>query len=193
MIYIDRERTDKNGNLIRPSCQWEKCAADATKRAIDEGPNHVVKNAIYGSDEVRAALEELFSFKCAYCESSLGESGWDVEHFRPKGRVAENREHPGYYWLAYAWENLYPSCVHCNQRRRDKPTWWDCTPGQTGGKLDQFPLKCEKARVFRPPQGTTDILALITHVRSECTLLLDPCVDTPSTYVTFGPTGRIWS
>ena len=41
-----------------------------------------------------------------------------MEHFRPKGAVKQSRGgeiiHPGYYWLAYNWENLYLSCKKCN-------------------------------------------------------------------------------
>ena len=193
MIYIDRYRRDENGNLIRPSAGWRKRSANAIRRAIADGRGHVVNDSIYGSDDVRAALEELFGFKCAYCESILEETGWNVEHFRPKGRVAENRQHPGYYWLAYVWENLYPSCVSCNQRRRDKPIWRDHTAGQTGGKLDQFPLESEKTRVFGPRKGTTDGSKLIDHARAERTLLIDPCWDTPSWYISYGPTGTIFA
>ena len=193
MIFIDRYWRDENNNLIRPSPRRRKDAAEGTKRAISDGQSHVIDDSLYRNDDVRAALEELFSFKCAYCESKLEETGWNVEHFRPKGRVAESRQHPGYYWLAYVWENLYPACVPCNQRRRDKPTWRDHTAGQTGGKLDQFPLEDENTRIFLPRQDATSGSKLIDHARSERTLLIDPCWDTPSWYISYGPTGRIFA
>jgi hypothetical protein len=77
-------------------------------------------------------LLALTSGKCAYCESViLNTHPGEVEHFRPKGRVrgrdgkvekvtigGAETEHPGYWWLAYAWSNLLPCCIDCNRRRQ---------------------------------------------------------------------------
>ncbi len=86
--------------------------------------------------------------KCAYCELFLppGQRKGDVEHYRPKGRVRDRRgkkvkladgdgstDHPGYFWLAYKWENLLPSCSACNRRAGDAAT------GQKTGKGEIFP------------------------------------------------------
>ena len=49
--------------------------------------------------------------------------------------MAEDSSHTGYYWLAYTWANLYPSCVFCNQRRKDQPTFDDPVLGPATGKL----------------------------------------------------------
>jgi len=96
---------------------WMTRAANKTTDAINDGPAHVVTD-LYRDPNVKAALEKLFNYKCAYCETpGFAGFSWSVEHFRPKGSVAEDRSHPGYYWLAYTWTNLYPSCVFCNQRR----------------------------------------------------------------------------
>ena len=82
-------------------------------------------------------LENVFPDKCAYCERAISGYYGDAEHFRPKGAVkaiGANRSavipeckfvhpvdgsevamiHPGYFWLAYDWRNLLPSCVYCN-------------------------------------------------------------------------------
>lgn len=82
----------------------------------------------------------VFHHKCAYCETR--EVGYiaDAEHFRPKGQVRSKSgivktfdvdgkseiAHPGYFWLAYRWENLLPSCNTCNRY---------------GGKKDLFPVE----------------------------------------------------
>ena len=59
--------------------------------------------------------------KCAYCESFYaGTQPVDVEHYRPKGKVDGMAGHPGYWWLAGRWENLLPSCIDCNRKRRQK-------------------------------------------------------------------------
>jgi len=127
------------------------------------------------------ALEELFHRKCAYCEARLSEVDWQIEHFRPKGSVAERPDHPGYYWLAYKWENLYPSCVPCNQSRQDKPLWDDPVAGVTEGKADQFPVEDEALRAMSPG----DDLAL------ERPLLLDPSADDPEAAFSYTALGEI--
>ena len=62
------------------------------------------KQNIYGADVVKAALDELFYGKCGYCEFKLIRTDQNVDHYRPKGRVAEATKHRGYYWLAYEWD-----------------------------------------------------------------------------------------
>jgi hypothetical protein len=85
----------------------------------------------------RKLRDQLFShvthYKCAYCETKVVRDTGDTEHYRPKGRVSfkamdsNNAEivevtapdgsqirHPGYFWLAFCWENLLPSCKRCN-------------------------------------------------------------------------------
>lgn len=53
--------------------------------------------------------------KCCYCERRRDRTREpDVEHFRPKKSV-KNTSHPGYWWLAYDWNNLLWSCKACNE------------------------------------------------------------------------------
>ncbi len=144
--------------------------------------DHDPDGNIYGDDRVRAALEKLFHDKCAYCESKMsGILDWNVEHFRPKGRVAERDDHPGYYWLAYDWDNLYPSCTFCNQRRKDKPRWGDPTYAESGGKSDQFPLEDETMRIMSPDD-----------IKQEDPLLIDPCNDNPEEYLGYDIHGHVF-
>ena len=77
------------------------------------------KDHIYGHTSVRNTLLEAQHRKCCYCESKFRANyPGAVEHFRPKGAVqqerSQEREYPGYYWLAYGWENLLVSCFWCN-------------------------------------------------------------------------------
>jgi hypothetical protein len=186
MIYVDRDSEDENGAPIRPNSAWFNHAAKATETAIQEQGEHEVDEDLYKHTEVRKALERLFHDKCAYCEwKPTGGSDWDVEHFRPKGHVAEREDHPGYYWLAYTWSNLYPSCAHCNQNRKDKPRWADPVELPAAGKLDQFPLGDESTRVMSP-DGIDALLA-------EDKLLIDPCNDQPEKYIGFDPIGQVFS
>ena len=164
-----------------PNSAWTKRARAKTLAAISQGAAHVIDESTYGHAQVRMALEDLFRRKCAYCESfTTATSPWDVEHFRPKKAVSAATAHPGYFWLAYTWENLYLSCQFCNQRRRDQPTTEEPTLGPAKGKLDQFPLSDESTRAMKPGD----------NLAAEARLLLDPCADDPSLHLTFGLKGR---
>jgi uncharacterized protein (TIGR02646 family) len=80
-------------------------------------------SAIYGHAKVKTALLTAQHDKCAFCESHVTHtSPGDVEHFRPKGGFRQSAsdplERPGYYWLAYEWENLLFACQRCNQQHK---------------------------------------------------------------------------
>jgi hypothetical protein len=120
-----------------------------------------------------------FRGKCAYCEAKITRQYGDVEHYRPKGAVQHEdrssvmvsydgnlREHPGYYWLAYDWTNLLPSCVICNS-------------GSEGfGKGVRFPV--DGAYAFRPGDEG-----------AENPKLLHPCYDEPDDHLSLDSTGVI--
>lgn len=137
----------------------------------------------YKHDDVKAALEKLFHGKCAYCETAYASTApVDVEHFRPKAAVEDAPGHPGYWWLAMAWDNLLPSCIDCNRRRRQ------ATPTNTTsladlnaravlstGKKDAFPIL---ANGHRAADEGADLAA-------EQALLLDPTRDNPAAHLRF--------
>ena len=92
-------------------------------------------STVYGSDSVKRALINCHNGKCCYCERKRDRVEIDIEHYRPKHAFTENREdtvkqYPGYYWLAYNWENLFLSCKECNI------TW----------KKNSFPLSNPRSR-----------------------------------------------
>jgi uncharacterized protein (TIGR02646 family) len=77
--------------------------------------------AIYAHPTVKDALKTAQHGKCAFCESRITHvQHGDVEHFRPKKGVLRGGLllRPGYYWLAYDWDNLLLSCQICNQRHK---------------------------------------------------------------------------
>ena len=80
-----------------------------------------VSSDLYGHETVRNALADAQHGKCCYCEVRIVPPYMDghVEHWRPKGRVRQERGqpsfYPGYYWLAYAWDNLLLACQACNR------------------------------------------------------------------------------
>lgn len=78
---------------------------------------------LYGAKSVKDTLMDAQHKKCCYCETMLPPASYgDVEHYRPKGAVqqdpGQHEEYPGYYWLAYDWNNLLVSCTPCNLRKR---------------------------------------------------------------------------
>lgn len=79
-------------------------------------------SGIYGHKDVKDSLIAIQNYKCCFCESSIGHISYgDVEHFRPKAGWVQSNEKlnkPGYYWLAYEWNNLILSCQICNQRNK---------------------------------------------------------------------------
>ena len=116
---------------------------------------------LYGAPDVKQTLIQMQHGKCCYCEFKLPPGYYsDVEHFRPKKAVLEDDgrlRRPGYYWLAYTWENLLLACAECNRRQ----------------KRNKFPIEGERARrpkdaldqerpIFIDPAGPDDPEALIT-------------------------------
>ena len=112
---------------------------------------------IYGHPSVRETLIEAHHGKCCYCEMKLRDG--DIEHFRPKGRVADDNTHPGYYWLAYEWSNLLFACKTCNQRF----------------KRTLFPLRDPSKRA-RSHQG---------NLSEEEPLLIHPAEEDPERFISF--------
>ena len=142
------------------------CAPDSSEKAYPF--------AAYKDDTVKEALEQMFGWKCAYCETDYSASSPpDVEHYRPKGSVRRpdgSIRKPGYYWLAATWSNLLPSCIDCNRARKQ------LIDGRRSlsGKACQFPLVDERTRATRPGEESR-----------EEPLLLNPCVDDPSDHLDF--------
>lgn len=117
----------------------------------------------YGHDLLRDALNEIFFYKCAYCESGYGATQpVAIEHYRPKGAVTEGKKKlRGYYWLAADWDNLVPSCTDCNSERYHV---YPDGSRQKRGKANQFPIANPKKRARGPKSS----------LAAEGAWLLDP-------------------
>ncbi|EPR43439.1 hypothetical protein dsx2_2290 [Desulfovibrio sp. X2] len=142
---------------LRLPADWQ----DKADKALEDVKTGVckLKNRANIWCEAKDSLAELSHDKCWYCESKQIRSDDAVDHYRPKGNVQDTeREHPGYWWLAFDKQNLRYSCTFCNSRRKNPAT------GETEGKGDYFPLKDEKKRAYNPGDE-----------RNEEPLLLDPC------------------
>jgi len=150
--------------------------------------------------------EYVFHDKCAYCETHGAGHMEDAEHFRPKGQVRTKSGivktfhvdgtteiiHPGYFWLAYRWENLLPSCNTCNRY---------------GGKKDAFPVAKDHVavRLITDPNELNKLRRQERKSRNingvfylepedldqiEDRLLLHPYFDSPAKHVYFEADGR---
>jgi len=130
----------KDLNNIPPSLTAQNTLDDI--ELIAKGNKDIISDKIYKGvyldDEgktqsrVRDFLNVYYKHKCAYCELFCKA---EIEHYRPKNAVLEDKEHPGYYWLCYHWSNLVPSCRYCNTE---------------GGKGTQFPIINNDKRVKAP-------------------------------------------
>ncbi len=121
-------------------------------------------SGIYGSKSVKNALIKAQHGKCFLCESKITHISYgDVEHFRPKGGSRQSNEEtmkvPGYYWLAYVWENLFLACQICNQRF----------------KKNLFPLENPKDRAISHE----------SDLNKEKTLFINPETENPENFISF--------
>jgi uncharacterized protein (TIGR02646 family) len=108
--------------------------------------------ALFESDEVKAALFDLFAGKCAYCESRFTEGRvLEVDHFRPLYNALDLAGRPSldhYWWLAYEWANLLPSCVDC---ARSKGTRFPVNANKSRSPItDASSLSAEKPSLLDP-------------------------------------------
>lgn len=83
-----------------------------------------IRQSIYASEAVKAELARCHHGKCCYCETPILSPAYPhVEHWRPqkssRQERGQKRVRPGYYWLAYSWDNLLWSCALCNSNKSD--------------------------------------------------------------------------
>jgi len=188
MRYV--KRSDGHGPEWTRLVQRAAAERERALRQFDETGEVTINEALY--KEFMSFLLRMTANKCAYCEGEITGQPGDVEHFRPKRRVVDENfkplhaihskkgpiPHPGYFWLAYEWENLLPSCTDCNRFRKHadekggKPT--------KAGKADRFPLKDETTRACEPDK-----------VELESPLLIDPSKVDPQNHLELLPDGRI--
>jgi hypothetical protein len=140
----------------------------------------------YKGSDVKLALEALFHGKCAYCETRYGVSApVDVEHHRPKGAVAEDKDHGGYWWIAMDWRNLLPSCIDCNRQRGQVIVHISSSLAELAATARPTPTAAGKKDSFPLIEGAKRALAEEADFAGEGALLLDPCRDKPETYLGF--------
>ena len=148
----------------------EKCKNKILK-SIEEKNKHKF-GYYYNHKEVVRELKKIYNGKCAYCESKVEYiATLQVEHYRPKGKVDDEINHHGYYWLGYEWSNLLLVCPKCNGKN---------------AKGNQFPI--DGIRVF---VHTKKIYPHKTSLANEKPLLLNPELDNPREHFIFDEYGKI--
>jgi hypothetical protein len=100
----------------------------------------------------------------------------DVDHFRPKKRIEECKDHSGYWWLAFDCFNFRLSCSYCNRAHTPKNDI-------KRGKHDHFPLA--KNSDWCKEEEDRDTFD------NEMFLLLDPTVRKDPDLLWFLPGGLI--
>ncbi|HEY7500382.1 MAG TPA: AAA family ATPase [Vicinamibacterales bacterium] len=173
MIFVDRARIAAPDVLTSDKVLASYDALRrffGTEASPDAQRQPPFNRALYAHSDVREALKELFHGKCGYCETPLtGTVPLDVDQLRPKQRAlnADGATSPeAYWWLAYEWSNLYPTCGNCNRM-----------------KGSRFPVEGQRAAA----ETRGDALA------AEKPLLLDPCIDDPDTQLVFSQDGQVAS
>ena len=175
--------------------KWDRWVLEAAKehsvllQLYAKSQPIVIKETLYKKRN-KEFFDEVWT-KCAYCESLMRITDIeDVEHFRPKGKVTDEDDnvvqietpagacaHPGYFWLAYDWRNLLPSCAWCNRPRR-------APDGRLVGKSTRFPVFGKHAL---PPVGKGGKAEL------DAPKLLNPMIDDPSEHIDMDcPTGILF-
>lgn len=165
---------------IRPRIREEIDALDEAKAKVLDEPDPEKRKALFERYSgrwraVRQAFEAESHGKCWYAECRSPGADNDIDHYRPKGRVAEDDSHPGYYWLTFDWKNLRLSCQRVNRRRRNPES------GETGGKGDHFPLVRPEGRAFGPEDDLS----------REVPSIVDPTNSVDVAMLTFGRSGEL--
>lgn len=172
MIYVKRTKVPDDLSLPVERIRREKQQVFeyfiAGKKSAEK-----IKIEAYNTDGVKDALKLMFFGKCAYCENKmLAVSSGDIEHFRPKAlikNVGEKPVVPGYFYLAYEWDNLLLSCERCNRGI---------------GKKNQFPVKPKGVYYIDSAKG-------ISEIEEKCRLLLNPCIDIPEKHLIYLENGAM--
>ncbi|MFT8783588.1 hypothetical protein [Acetobacter syzygii] len=110
-------------------------------------------SSIYGHSTVRDQLVQDQHGKCCYCEVTIEDpyQEQDVEHWRPKGAVTDTGSptlYPGYFWLAYDWDNLFLACNVCN--RLNKRSKFPLAAGSTRARSHLDVIGLEITEILKP-------------------------------------------
>lgn len=178
MIHIDRSKLPSPGVIETKRFKRliGRLLKEKSKHDFEKHRTHYIKKLSKG-------LKNLYKNKCGYCETRIS-TGSDIpiDHYRPRGKLNDDKSHPGYYWLFYEWTNLVPVCSKCNR-----------------AKSTSFPIDSSNGKRVTEPPMDGDCLDMEAcrvnsgiHIAEE-PLLLHPEVDRPEEHLSFLPNGEVES
>lgn len=162
-IYPPEVRFVRSGHPKRGQLKWRVAQLslladfkkDPTKFTLDK---YEFKHD-FGRLEYSDALKKCQGNKCCFCEKPVSTA--DVEHFRPKSAWQQAKGlpqgKPGYFWLAYSWENMLIACTECNSKKNKGNLF------PVNGVRSTFPSDC----------------------KTEDKVLINPAEEDPSLFITF--------
>jgi hypothetical protein len=157
-------------------------------------------------------LKNITYNKCAYCEKILTTDEketiyYDAEHYRPKAKVSMKGSskdvqttdefgnkitHPGYFWIAYDYNNLLPSCKICNSgtgKQNQHPVKKTYTIIRNVKDIDKTKLA---GRCIESPRRKDYYFLSVEELnKDEEPLLLNPFIDEVSESLRFDDGGII--
>lgn len=88
---------------------------EAVKNKLTEEFKKNNNKKVWNKSYIRKRLLEMSHGKCSYCECNVGagEKEMNVDHFLPKKLYPD---------LVVEWNNLLPSCPHCNKNKSEHDT-----------------------------------------------------------------------
>jgi uncharacterized protein (TIGR02646 family) len=168
MIKVEKDLTD-----IPKSLKTTKIEKELNDLLKSKDGSSVKR---YNGNDVQDKLREIYHQKCCFCESKEKPKNYikfDIEHYRPKAEVLEDKNHSGYYWLGYEWSNLLWCCHKCNRSH----------------KKTQFPVK--NHRIYEPNSDKVKWKANSEELLSEDAYLLHPEIDDIEQHIGFNCNGEI--
>lgn len=187
MRHIDREKFREKVEAFG----WEDIKNENIRNMVEmtlpEKKEYIRTNPIW--NQLQPIMLSLSNNKCWYSEAPIGNSDFEVDHFRPKSRSKQkfNYKDPksksfilkenGYWWLAYEWSNYRLSGALANKIRRDRLL--DCD--ETHGKGDYFPLDNSDVGRTAADEG---------NINCEVPILLDPFSREDVSLITFDENGE---
>lgn len=174
MRYIDLDLVLRDGQAVTLIEAAERVRAELLAEPDDVKRRELMKANRSAWADFRELFERTYGAKCWYTESKNPGTDDDIDHFRPKARLAELSDHGGYWWEAFNWRNLRLSCHRANRRRHNP------VADAVLGKGDHFPVLEEDQRWCSPHD-----------VCREAPALLDPTDPEDPSLLTFDIDGRV--
>jgi hypothetical protein len=182
MIHVDR------ATVPRPSWYGSRSWADELDRLVHYlATFHVSKTqrrstSVLGQwpREVETAVQEVFSSRCAMCESPVGSLKSAATRFRPL-ECEDSKDRYRFAYAALLWENLVTLCYDCHRARGNR------FPIMAKG-VNRSAFRDIVSRLRSDKAGTTykELAAFLERAhQAEAPLQIDPTREDPFRFFAF--------